>query len=81
MKHKCLSQAINEGNNQHSTGNSSKASQWHKGTLNVHPTKPVQTKVWHYSVDLEEFVSSKCRVSPSVAGRVLQWWCSGRVNH
>eukprot|EP00957_Ditylum_brightwellii_P069263 5258151-Ditylum_brightwellii.AAC.1 len=63
MKHEHSNQANNEGNNQQSTGNSSK------------------TKVWHYSVDLEEFVPSKCKVSLSVTDRVLQQWCLGRINH
>eukprot|EP00957_Ditylum_brightwellii_P205992 15346335-Ditylum_brightwellii.AAC.1 len=69
MKRKCLNQVNNEGNNQQPTGNSNKASQWHKGALYVHPTKPAQTKVLHYSANLGEFVSSNCRVSPNVTGR------------
>jgi len=81
MKHKCSDQTNNEGNNLQSAGNSNKASQWHKGTPYVHPTQPVQTKVWQYSDNLGEFVSSKCRVSSSVTCRELQQWCSGRINH
>mmetsp|Transcript_23713 Transcript_23713/g.34950 ORF Transcript_23713/g.34950 Transcript_23713/m.34950 type:complete len:187 (+) Transcript_23713:40-600(+) len=78
----CSKQANDEGNNQQSTSTSNKASQWHKGAPYVHLTKPAQTKVWHYSIDLGEFVLSNCRVlSPSVTGRVLQRWCSGRINH
>eukprot|EP00957_Ditylum_brightwellii_P010496 795655-Ditylum_brightwellii.AAC.1 len=64
MKHKRSNQANDEGNNQQSTGNSNKVSQWHKGAPYVHPTIPAQTKVCHYSVNLGEFVSSKCSVSP-----------------
>eukprot|EP00957_Ditylum_brightwellii_P108909 8308599-Ditylum_brightwellii.AAC.1 len=81
MKHKCSNQANNEGNNQQSTGNSNKASQWHKSAPYVHPTKPAQIKVWHYSVNLWGICLIQVECVSKSTGRVLQQWCLGRINH